>query len=136
MLALILPLMAAAAQTAPSPEQTVLDHLTACKTALKASRDPDKQTQALDRLKQWLAGDARKLSAAAPGAQRKLRMTLAGLKIYLEPVQVSEAANGHCTRMKDRILDSVDPHQRPPSYLPGEAEEALTIVDLLCANRP
>jgi hypothetical protein len=135
MLTLILLFSASTARATLAPEQIVLEHLNACKAQLKASQDFGQQTRALEGFKSWLAGDARKLTAANPESTRKLRMTLAGLKIYLEPVLVSEAAQGHCTQIKEKILDSVDPRRRPPAYLPGEAQEALNLVDLLCVGR-
>ncbi len=136
MLTLILALLQLTCALAhQSGEADLLAKVQHTKAAILTSRTQQAKLDRLAELKHYLATDAERLSERNPAAQRRLRFTVEGLRLYLDYLDPDELAAARCARVRSQLLFSADPRGIGPESLPGEAREALEILSLICPKK-
>lgn len=124
----------AAGDPSSDAEQELVARVNAGKAAIVAAPDRSSKIQRLNDLKHYLATAAGKLAARNPAAQRRLRFTVEGLRLYLDYLDSADLACSRCTRIQDQILYSADPRSAKPGFVPGEAQVALDILKAICSE--
>lgn len=133
MLALILTLLCAAPANADLGSELV-SAVAQHKSEIAAAKTLPTKLRRLRALKTYLDDAAERLPAATANRdeRRQLIIAVETLRVYFSKIDEKRVRAGDCELLRDVILMTADPRNDPPRNVPGEAREALDVLELVC----
>jgi hypothetical protein len=104
------------------------------KNDIAAAPSLDRKFEALGALRKALDGTSRSPGTREPATRRRVIATSVAMSVYLEKLDETRIREDRCDEIRDEIYLNIDPRRVKPLYLPGEAREALQILDSICVK--